>query len=178
MDIYSARPEDAIFILEINSKTWLNTYESDEYWIDENLFKKNKTSREDREKFIKRKSKEILDNPWSYFIVKDKNNVIWYACWKILKEKSYNEFFAIYILSEYHWKWIWKILANKVFKHLWNKKDILVEVVWYNKKAISFYENLWFIFNKKLNDFEIIDWIWVPEIQMRKKSAYNEKNEQ
>jgi len=169
MDIYLAKPDDAIFISEINTKTWLSTYKSDEYWINEDLFKMYPTNKKDKDKFIKRKAKEILDNPWSYFLVKDNGNVIWYASWKIHKEKPHNEFFAIYVLPEYQWNWIWKKLANKVFNYLWSKKDIMVEVVWYNKKAISFYEKLWFEFSKELNEFEIIEWIWVPEIQMIKK---------
>jgi hypothetical protein len=52
---------------------------------------------------------------------------------------------------------------------LWNSKDIIVEVVDYNEKAINFYESLWFVFEKQLDKFEIIDWICVWEIRMIKK---------
>lgn len=97
------------------------------------------------------------------------NKVVWYACWKKYWDKNYNEFFAIYILPEYHKRWLWKELANKVFSYLWFEKDIIVKVVWYNNNALWFYENLWFKKNKVLENFEIIEWIWVPEIQMIKK---------
>lgn len=171
MEIYLAKPEDAIFISEINVKTWLSTYKSIEYWIDSDILKKYPTNKNEKDKFIKRKAKEISDCPWSYFLAKDNGNVIWYASGKIHDDKPYNEFFAIYILPEYQWKWIWKILADEVFKYLWNKKDTLVEVILYNKNAISFYERLWFKFKKNLNDLEIINWIWVPEIQMIKTNC-------
>ncbi|MFK7779610.1 MAG: GNAT family N-acetyltransferase [Candidatus Gracilibacteria bacterium] len=169
MIIHKAKPEDAVFISKINSMTWLSTYKSDEYGINENIFKENQTSEKDKDKFIKRKNKEILDNPGSYFLVRDKNKVIGYASGKLHKEKQFNEFFAIYILPEYQGMGIGKKLANKVFAYLGNKKNIIVEVIGYNKNAILFYENLGFKFNKKLEDFEIIDGIWVPEIQMIKK---------
>lgn len=167
--IVNALPKNAIDIFNINSKTWLNTYKSDKYWIDEDLLNKYPTSEEKKLSFINKKNKEIQDNPWSYIVLIDDNKVVWYACWKKYLDKNYNEFFAIYILPEYHKRWLWKELANKVFSYLWFEKDIIVNVIWYNDNAISFYEKLWFQKNKNLENFEIIEWIWVPEIQMIKK---------
>jgi len=177
INILTALPEDAIFIQEINSKTWLDTYKNKELWINKKLLEKNPTNEDSRKDFLKRKWEEIKKVPWSYFLAKDWEKVIWYAAWKKHQNKSNNELFAIYIVPEYQKKWIWKLLSHKVFDYLWNDKDILVDIIWYNKNAISFYENMWFIFNKNLDDFEIIDWIWVPEIQMiRKKNFQRELN--
>ena len=169
INIFEANPIDAKLIQEINSKTWLHTYKNEELWINDELLKRNPTSDNNKKIYLKRKGEEIKQNPGSYFIVKDWEKVIWYASWKIHKNKSYNELFAIYILPEYHKKWIWKKLAQNVFNYLWDKKDIIVTVIWYNNNAILFYENLWFIFSKKIDDFEIVNWIFVSEIQMIKK---------
>lgn len=168
--ILNALPENAIDIYNINSLTWLQTYKSEKYWINENLVNKYTTSEEKKSAFINKKSKEIQDNLWSYIVLIDDNKVVWYAWWKRHSNKNYNEFFAIYILHEYHKRWLWKELANKVFSYLWFEKDIIVKVIWYNENAIEFYKNLWFEKDKDLEDFEIFDWIWVPEIQMRKKT--------
>lgn len=167
--IIKATSENAIDLSKINSLTWLNTYKSDKYWIDEKVMNKHQTTEEQKQAFLERKKSEIEGNPWSYIIAKENEKVIWYACGKRYLDKIYNEFFAIYILPEYHNKWVWKQLAENVFNYLWKEKDIIVQVIWYNENAISFYKKLWFIKDKDLNDFEILDWIWVPEIQMIKK---------
>lgn len=164
--ISNATPSNAEDISIINSLTWINTYKSKEYWINEEVANKYSTSKSKRNSFIKRKSKEINNNPWSYFLAKDNEKIIWYACWKKYIDKNYNEFFAIYILPEYHKKWVWKLLTNKVFSYLWFEKDIIVQVIWYNYNAIWFYEKLGFIKDINLKDFELLKWIWVPEIQM------------
>lgn len=167
--ILNALPENAMDIFNINSLTWLHTYKSEKYWIDEKLINKYPTSEEKKLAFINRKSNEIQENPWSYIIVKENEKVVWYACWKKYSDKDYNEFFAIYILPEYHKRWLWKELATKVFSYLWKEKDIIVKVILYNQNAIDFYKKLWFEKDKDLENFEIFDWILVPEIQMIKK---------
>jgi len=165
--IVPAVPSDIIYIFEINSLTWFDTYKSEKYWITENTLNNIPENLEKRNIAIERRKKEILDNPWSYFLAKDWEKVVWYASWK--KWTDFNELIAIYILPEYQKQWIWNKLVTEVFKYLWIKKDIIVEVVDYNEKAIKFYESLWFIFEKQLEKFEIINWIWVWEIRMIKK---------
>lgn len=54
----------------------------------------------------------------------------------------------------------------KVFAYLWNEKDIIVKVIWYNDNSIEFYKKLWFEKDKDLEKFEIFDWILVQETQM------------
>ena len=89
--IIKAKPEDAIHIKEINSKTWLNTYQNEKFWINEELLEKNPTTDESKKKFLERKKKELINNPWSYFIAKEWDNVIWYAAWRKHDNWLYNE---------------------------------------------------------------------------------------
>lgn len=67
--ILDALPENAKDIFNINAWTWLYTYKSKEYWINENLVNKYPTSEEKKLTFISKKSKEIQDNPWSYIVL-------------------------------------------------------------------------------------------------------------
>lgn len=164
-----AIPSDAVFISEINSQTWFDTYQSEEYGITEELVKSFPRDNDRRKAFIERKEKEISDNLWSYFIVRDDGKVIGYAHWKIYPTKSFNELSGIYLLPEYQRKWIWRQLAETVLYYLWKEKDVIVEVVWYNQRAINFYKKLWFVFVEELEKFEITDGIWVPEVRMLKK---------
>ena len=162
IQIKEAIPNDAKFLAEINSQTWFNTYKNTKYWITEYI----PNSEEQTQQYITKKSENIKNNPWSYFLAIDNWKVIWYANWK--KHEDFNELFAIYVLPEYHKKWAWKLLIQSVFNYLWDEKDILVNVIWYNTNAINFYKNFWFQYLKDLNDVEIIDNIFVPEIQMIK----------
>ena len=163
----NALKEDAKYILEINSKTWFDTYKRD--IITKELDNKYKSTKEQKDIFLNKKALDIEQNPWSYIIAKHLWKVIWYACWKKHIDKQYNELFSIYILSNYQWIWVWKLLINQVFYHLWTEKDIIVKVVSYNKKAISFYEKLWFEFKEDLDDFEILPWVFVWEKMFIKK---------
>jgi GNAT superfamily N-acetyltransferase len=167
--IITAIPSNAIDLSKINSLTYLNTYKSEEYWINEEIIKKYSMSEDQKRLFLEKKSKEIQDNPWSYILAKNGDKIVWYACWKKHIDKEYNELFAIYILPEYHKKWIWKLLIKEVFNYLWFDKDIIVQVIWYNENAIWFYKKVGFEKDIDLKDYEMLKWIWVPEVQMIKK---------
>lgn len=162
IEIIEAKVEDVEQMFVISNKTWLDTYQNIEYDISEKdytLLDLNKIS-----EIIGKRKLEIKENPWSYFVAVDDWKIIWYA-WS-RKYDDYNELFAIYILKEYQWQGIWKQLVAKIFAYLWNSKSIIVNVVGYNKNAISFYEKVWFRFNKQLADFELVHWKLVPEIEM------------
>ena len=169
--ILPAIPSDAVFISEINSQTWFDTYKSEEYWITEELVKSFPEDNEWTKAFIERKEKEISDNLWSYFIARDNEKVVGYANGKIYPTKPFNELSGIYLMPEYQRQWIWTQLAEIVLNYLWKEKDVIVEVVWYNQRAINFYKKLWFVFVEELEKFEITDGIWVPEVRMLKKST-------
>lgn len=167
--ILPAVPSDAVFISEINSQTWFDTYKSEEYWINEEYVRNFPRNDDKRNVFIERKEKEISENFWSFFVVRDNGNVVGYAHWKMYPQKPFNELSGIYLLPEYQRKWIWTRLAGIVLDYLWKEKDVTVEVVWYNQNAINFYKKLWFVFIEELPKFEITNGIWVPEVRMLKK---------
>ncbi|MDD5376525.1 MAG: GNAT family N-acetyltransferase [Candidatus Gracilibacteria bacterium] len=167
--IFPANPSDAIFISEINSQTWFDTYKSEEYGITEELVKSFPEDNEGTTAFIKRKEKEISDNLGSYFLVRDDEKVIGYANGKIYPTKPFNELSGIYLLPEYQRQGIGTQLAEMVLNYLGKEKDVIVEVVGYNQRAINFYKKLGFVFVQELEKFEITDGIWVPEVRMLKK---------
>lgn len=169
--ISQAIPSDAASISLINSETWFDTYQSEEYGITQELVRNFPHNDDDRNAFIERKSKEISDNPGSYCIARDGEKVVWYAQWRIHQQKPFNELAAIYILKEYQGKWIWKQLAEKVFDYIGKERDIIVEVIGYNKNARTFYTKLWFVFLEDLEEFEMAPGIWVPEIRMLRKAS-------
>lgn len=164
--IRQATKSDAEAISLINKATWFETYGNDAYGITREYFDSSPSDHDSKEAFVLRKWIEIESSPGSYFMAFDNDRAVGYASGKLHSDKSYNEFASIYILSEYQWKGVWRFLSDAVFRFLGNEKDVIVEVVWYNKKAIGFYERLWFSFLQELPEFEIVDGIYVPEIRM------------
>lgn len=161
--IRPATTNDVDEIFEINSQTWLDTYASEEYDIWERDIS-NWWDNDKRENAMKNRAEEISQNPWAYHVATFEWKVIGYTWGR--KHEQYNELFAIYILNTFQGKGIWTMLIPKVFEYLWNEKPIMVNVIWYNQKAIKFYEKIGFRFHKKLDDFELLPWKLVPEIQM------------
>ncbi len=88
---------------------------------------------------------------------------------QIVKGKEYNELKIIYVLPEYQGKGIGKMLASKALSLLDPRKDIIVEVVEYNKNAIGFYERLGFIEFEKGKGHEVPNGKIMPIIKMKLK---------
>ncbi len=154
--------DDVPDIFDVSRQTWSSTYQSKEYNITEQ--DQVKIDGPQMQKIILKRQDEIKQNPWSYRIAKCEDKIVGYAWAR--KHRDLNELFAIYILSEFQGKGIWKRLIEKIFEYLWKDKPIILQVIWYNTQAISFYQKNGFVFQKKLPDRELVQWKFVPEIQM------------
>jgi len=164
-----AKPEDALGTIEVQYKTWLETYPNQKIGITrEDVEDRYKDAFEGKklEKRIKvineqRDTEKIL-------VAKDGEKVVAYSY--AVKSEEKNQLQAIYILPEYHRRGIgtnmWKQLKN-----FFNKEnDVYVEVADYNEKAISFYKKIGFVdTSKRFTDemFKMKSGSVIPEMEMK-----------
>lgn len=143
--ILKAKPEDVEGIYQVRKITWLDTYPNEDFGI---------AKKEIEEKFIEieKNFNQYLKERKKRLRKKQSKSATWVAnidnqvvgfCMAEKGEK--NKIGAIYILPQFQRKGIGKKLMKKALAWLGKEKDIYVNVVSYNQKAISFYQSLGFI---------------------------------
>lgn len=144
IQIRRATIQDAEWIATVHVNSWLTSYK----WLIDQSHLDNIDTNEYRIKKIA-KREEII-NRWSdiLYVTTDGEKIVWFVCgWKQREEKLDVEWelYAIYLLEDYKWMWIWW----KLFKQLRNELSTL----WYksfwlralstNDQANWFYEYMW-----------------------------------
>ncbi|MDB5258088.1 MAG: N-acetyltransferase, partial [Chitinophagaceae bacterium] len=141
--IAPAIPEDAEVIQKVFYDTWLATYPNEEFNITvEDLEYRHRNifipeNIEER----KRSIREMKDNEL-FLTAKVSGEIVGVGYFKI--EPARNKLQAMYVLPGYQGKGIGKMFWGKVKSFFDSEKDIYVEVVEYNTKAINFYKSLGF----------------------------------
>lgn len=136
--------QDAKVICEIQRETWISTYQSE----------KENISKSDLEEYTKtwisipniEYFKTLIKKEDQTWLVAEFNNrVVGHI--RIIHKKTHDEIDMFYILPNYQNSGIGKKLLAMAIDG--NKNDILVDVIDFNEKAISFYEKYGFIFLRK-----------------------------
>lgn len=136
--------EDAIGSIEVQYKAWLATYPNEKLGITTDDIEYRYKDAFVGERLEKRK--KVISNPPSnekVLLAKEGDKVVG-MCYVVVKEDK-NQLQAIYVLPEYHGKGIGTKLWEEARKFFDPAKDIYVEVVDYNEKAINFYKKLGFV---------------------------------
>jgi ribosomal protein S18 acetylase RimI-like enzyme len=143
IEIFSAKPEDVMGIQEVFYNTWLNTYPNKEFNItlDDLRYRHrdifSEITLEKRRKTLLEKSDDEL-----YLVAKDEDKIVG-VCY-LEKDEKINQLRAIYILPDYQGRGIGTRFWNELQSFLDTAKDVVVDVVVYNKNAIEFYNKLGF----------------------------------
>ncbi len=166
IQIQKAVPKDAAGIEEVFYKTWLATYPNEEFGITvddiEHRWK-------DRKKVDGSKIKNAPDSEL-LLVAKDGNKII--GVCRVANRPDKNETQAIYVIPEYQGQGIGSALWEKALKFFNPQKDIMVNVVTYNTKAIEFYKKLGFEeTGKKFTDekYRMKSGNILPEMEMLRK---------
>lgn len=136
--------QDSREICEIQRETWISTYQSEKENIsksDLEEYTKTWISIRNIEYFKALIKKE--DQTW--LVAEFNNRVVGHI--RIIHKKTHDEIDMFYILPNYQNIGIGKKLLAMAIDD--NKNDILVDVIDFNEKAISFYEKYGFIFLRK-----------------------------
>jgi len=151
-------------IVLVHKETWLSTYPNEKYGISrEDILLKDFDSDEklnNWKKIIKNNGK----NDVYLCVAKNKDKIIGFC--QVSKGKKHNELKTIYILPEYQKMGVGKKLIEKGLEWLGKNKDIIVEVVEYNEKAIKFYEKYSFVKTGVVSDCKFPNGKTMPEIQL------------
>lgn len=166
-----ANIEDAEELQKVLFSTWMSTYPNEEVGVlkeDIQEFFKDSFTESVIEKRKKRISDYLNSDTKILLVAKKNGKIIGFCNGRI--EDTYNQIQAIYVLPEYQCLGVGKLLFEKV-KHFFNNtKDIIIEVVDYNKKAIDFYKKLGFEVSGKIISNEQLRMpcsnIILPEIEM------------
>ena len=135
---------DSREICEIQRETWIFTYQSE----------KENISKSDLEKYTKtwistpniEYFKALIKKKDQTWLVAEFNKrVVGHI--RLIRKKNHDEIDMFYILPNYQNRGIGKKLLDIVIGD--NKKDILVDVIDFNEKAISFYKKCGFTFLSK-----------------------------
>lgn len=174
-EVFSAVPDDAQGIRELEYETWMRTYVSDKSKITESdiewyfkTFKKFLTPRS-----IEKLALEIeeLSGDQHALVAKDESGKIIGFAW-LMKRSDANELGAIYIHPEYQGMGLGKKIWNEAKNFFDPQKDIILTVQENNTNAIEFYMNLGFIdTTKKIENLTFPSGAIFREIEMIKKVA-------
>ncbi len=138
--ITEAEAGDAAGITGVQRDVWLDTYVNEEHGITtEDIAVRFK----DPEK-VNRWKKTIVEKKTTckILVAKDEGTVVGFCI--VVKGGTTNKLGAVYLLPTYQGKGLGKKLITQTLDWLGNEKDITVDVVAYNKKAIQVYEHLGF----------------------------------
>lgn len=105
-------------------------------------------TQEDKQEYIWDLKDMLLRSDRKILIIKNREEIIWFIIWEIKNLFKSNKWHIaeLFISEQYRSKWIGKILIDEIttwFKEN-NIKYINLWVLYNNKRAISFYTNLWF----------------------------------
>ena len=168
-------PSDVYGIREVQREAWLKTYPNKEAGITikdiEEVFENDNTSHA-REGFEKRKER-YKDKNIGIWVAEDGSRIIGF-CTAVIEENC-NRIVAIYVTPDYQKKGIGGLLIKKAFFWLGDKKDIFVNAVSYNQRAIGFYNRFGFEKTGRAGIFDkaarLPSGKTMPEIEMIKKSV-------
>lgn len=144
IEIVAAVPDDARSIREVQHKTWLATYPSEEVGITkddiEDYYKDSFT-----EENIAKRQKRIAEKTTNEnYLVAKVNGAIVGFCFST-KDENRNQLGAIYVLPEFQGKGVGTSLWGETLAFMDSSKDTYVEVADYNHNAITFYKRLGFV---------------------------------
>lgn len=167
--ITNAIPEDAWGITNVLYKTWLATYQNEEFGITKEDIEesyKDSFTEENIDK-LKNKISNIPENE-KRIVAKIGDMIVGVST--IIRNEDNNQLRTIYVLPEFQGKGIGKILWEEAKKFCDPMKDIIVQVATYNKNTIEFYKKLGFV--DKGKRFSDTTWrikkmgISIPEMEM------------
>lgn len=163
---------DIYGIREVEKITWLRTYPNGKEKITkEDILKKfemdktpaGKKKIEERKKYYKNRNISIC-------VAQTKDKIIGFCM--AIKEERFNRVGAVYVLPSFQRRGLGKLLIEKAFSWLGDKKDILINVARYNKQAIDFYKKFGFVESGKEGALDSAAKLpsgkFIPEIELVK----------
>lgn len=147
--IEKARPEDAEIICDIRDRAWIEAYPNPDLGITAEDIKLNAQGKDGvfvprRIAYMKSQFAKNSHTDLTTYVAKINGKVVGYTEPRIYENgKRYVS--AIYVAPEMQGVGVGGKLLRKALSVLGNDKDIFLEVISYNQKAIGFYEHFGFV---------------------------------
>lgn len=164
--------DDYLGLHNVYFLTWLDTYPNKEFniTVDDIKYKYEQRLLPDKIAEYKKKILEKGENETNLLAEYQKTII---ALCNVSNNVDFNELKSIYVLPKYQGIGVGSLLWREINKTIDSNKDTFVNVVSYNKKAISFYKKLGF---KVVGDiffderFKMKNGAVFPELRMIKRS--------
>lgn len=141
--IRKANLEDVLNLHHVYYITWLDTYPNQEFNITKEDIVYKYESRLTSEKIAERKEEISQMGSNETLLLAEKDGEVVAVC-NAIENDSCNEIRSIYVLPEYQGFGLGRALWTEAKKIFNPQKEIIVNVVSYNEKAINFYKKLGF----------------------------------
>lgn len=168
-------PNDVYGIREVQRITWLKTYPSSKEGITKEDIQRKFEIDETPEgkKKIEGRKKNYNNRNIGIWVAEAEGKIIGFCM--AIKEEGCNRVGAIYVLPTYQGRGMGKLLIQKAFGWLGNKKNILINVARYNKQAIDFYKKFGFVETGKEGTLDSAAKLpsgkFIPEIELVKNCS-------
>jgi ribosomal protein S18 acetylase RimI-like enzyme len=157
--VKSALAEHAEEIAKVQRETWLAAYPSEAAGITHAMIEERVKTYESLERIAR--WREIIASGELVSVALIGGRVIGFSSGK--RGDDVNHLAAIYVLPAYHGTGTAQKLMDAALAWLGNDKDIVIEVVAYNDRAIRFYEKYGFVATGESGDHDLM-----PTILMRR----------
>lgn len=148
--------DDVYQIREVQKNTWIDTYPNEENGISkkdvEEVFQIDITPTGQMK--MEERKKRYQNPNLRTWVATDDDQIVGFC--SAGKESDKNRIHAIYLLPSYQGKGIGRLLLESAFAWLGKEKDIYVNVVQYNDKAIGFYKKMGFLETGKTGIFDTV----------------------
>jgi GNAT superfamily N-acetyltransferase len=166
--------EDVKGIQAVLYETWLDTYPNREAGITKEDIEERFKMRFSVEELAKReKSIRMLTSEMLFLAAKEDGRVV--GICRAIRQENVNQLGAIYVLPDYQRQGIGHAFWKRVAEFLGPEKDIIVNVVVYNEKAINFYKKVGFVdTGKRFIDehFKMpVSGAYLPEMELVKRAT-------
>jgi len=160
--IRPAKQSDALRILQIKQKGWVDTYLNKELGLTKQiLLEKQKITAEKINQ-----TKDRIKQADNYYVAEVAKTVQGFIMPRIDEHKR-NRLGGLYVASEYRGKTIGSQLLEKVLQTYGLSLDIYLEVANYNFKAINFYKKYGFVLlSKKVVKHWLDESLYIPVVTM------------
>ena len=177
--IERARPEDAEEMVNLNAKSWMDTYPNEELgitaeMINRRVYGKNKEKIADRIGRYRHRIETQNDTDHAMFVARHNGKIIGISQPHLEQHKGQlrRRLGGLYVLKEHLRKGVGKQLIEQALRWHGNH-DVYLTVTSYNKRAIKFYKDFGFEFTSELVVDEPADPddVKLPELEMVRRAT-------
>ncbi len=167
VEVNLATPKDLEGIMKVHEEVWLTTYPSDDNGISYEAVKARVKDKEGSRLARWTESLAHQDDSSHVWVAREGDQVVGFC--HATRDQDSHHIRSIYLLALCQGKGIGSQLITQAISWLGRNRDIILEVVTYNERAIQFYEKHGFVRGRSIEEPSdgSPTWLNMSEIEMR-----------